>query len=293
MRDRHLKYLLMLPALLLVTGTVLYPLGYAGSISFMDWRLSRSRLPTDFVFFENYTRAFVEDSSFLNSLGVTAIFVAGSAIGAVVLALLIALLLSRQGRGYSIARTVLVLPFAMSPALQGTSFRFFLNPEFGIFDRVLKTIFPFLQGTDWLGESGWAMTWLILTDMWHWAPFLSLMLIGGLLSIPKDTLEAARVDGASAWTSFWTITLPQLAPVLAVACVLKTIFSFKMFDYVYLLTGGGPGESTSTMTYYAFRMGFAAYDMGYASAIAFVLAIILAGVSVVYFRLIFSKSGAA
>ena len=136
------------------------------------------------------------------------------------------------------------------------------------------------------------MTWLILTDMWHWGPFLSLMLIGGLLSIPSDTLEASRVDGASAWTSFWTIVLPQLMPVLAIAFVLKTIFSFKMFDYVYLLTGGGPGESTSTMTYYAFRMGFTAYDMGYASAIAFVLALLLVGVSAVYFRLLFPRGEA-
>lgn len=292
MRDRHLKYLLMMPALLLVTATVIYPLGYAGIISFMDWRLSRSRVPTDFVFLDNFWRAFADDPSFLNSLTVTITFVAGSAGGAVLFGLLIALLLARRGRGYSIARTVLVLPFAMSPALQGTSFRFFLNPEFGIFDAVLDALFPFLAHVDWLGSSGWAMTWLILTDMWHWGPFLSLMLIGGLLSIPSDTLEASRVDGASAWTSFWTIVLPQLMPVLAIAFVLKTIFSFKMFDYVYLLTGGGPGESTSTMTYYAFRMGFTAYDMGYASAIAFVLALLLVGVSAVYFRLLFPRGEA-
>ena len=292
MRDRYLKYALLVPAFLLVTATVLYPLGYAAVISFMDWRLSRSNVPTGFVGLENYTRAFLDDSSFLNSVWVTVVFVAGSAIGAVVVALGIALLLSRQGRGYTIARTVLALPFVMSPALQGTSFRFFLNPEFGIFDYAIKAVLPFMKGTDWLGEPAWALTWLILTDIWHWAPFLSLMLIGGLLSIPRDTIEAAQVDGASSWTAFWTIVLPQMAPILAIACVLKTIFSFKMFDYVYLLTGGGPGESTTTMTFYAYRMGFTAYDMGYASALAFVLAIILVGVSVVYFRLIFPKEEA-
>ena len=292
MRDRYLKYLLILPAFSLVTVTIIYPLGYAGFISFMDWRLSRSRTPTDFVGFENYVRAFFDDSSFINALTVTITFVIGSALGAVIVALLIALLLARQGRGYTIARTVLALPFAMSPALQGTSFRFFLNPEFGIFDRTLKTIFPFLQGIDWLGQSGWAMTWLILTDMWHWSPFLSLMLIGGLLALPRETHEAAMVDGASSWTIFWTVTLPQLMPVLAIACVLKTIFSFKMFEYVYLLTGGGPGEATSTLTFYAYRTGFHAYDMGYASAIAFTLAIMLAGISVIYFRLLFPKEAA-
>ena len=202
MRDRYLKYLLILPAFSLVAVTIIYPLGYAGFISFMDWRLSRSRTPTDFVGLENYLRAFFDDSSFINALSVTFTFVIGSALGAVIVALLIALLLARQGRGYTIARTVLALPFAMSPALQGTSFRFFLNPEFGIFDRTLKTIFPFLQGIDWLGQSGWAMAWLILTDMWHWSPFLSLMLIGGLLALPRETHEAAMVDGASSWTIF-------------------------------------------------------------------------------------------
>ena len=292
MRDKHLKYLLILPAFLLVTATVIYPLGFAGVTSFMDWRLSRSQRPTDFVGLENYLRAFLDDDSFLNSLWVTGVFVAGSAIGAVVVGLLIALLLSRQGRWYTAVRTFLVLPFAMSPALQGSSFRFFLNPEFGIFDKTINFLLPFTESIDWLGESEWALTWLILTDMWHWSPFLSLMLIGGLLSIPKETHESARVDGASSWTIFWTVTLPLLMPVMAVALILKTIFSFKMFDYVFLLTGGGPGESTTTMTYYAFRMGFATYDMGYASAIAFSLAIILVGISFIYFRLLFPKEPA-
>lgn len=290
LRDRHIKFLLILPAFSLVTLTILYPLGYAISISFMDWRLSRSRRPTDFVGLENYIRGFTDDPAFWNALEVTMIFVIGSVVGAVVLALLIALLLARQGRAYTITRSIIALPFAMSPALQGTSFRFFLNPEFGLFDKVIDTIFPFAASIDWLGSSGWSMFWLVLTDMWHWAPFLSLMLIGGLLALPRETLEASAVDGASAWTRFWTITLPLLMPVLAVACVLKAIFSFKMFEYVYLLTGGGPGESTTTMTFYAYRQGFHAYDMGYASAIAVVLAILLVGVSVLYFRLIFPKA---
>ncbi len=289
MRDRHVKFLLILPAFALVTMTILYPLGYAVATSFMDWRLSRSRAPTDMVWLDNYLRAFTDDPAFWNSVQATLIFVVGSVVGAVTLALLIALLLARKGRAYTITRSVIALPFAMSPALQGTSFRFFLNPEFGLFDRVIDTLLPFASGIDWLGSAGWAMTWIILTDMWHWSPFLSLMLIGGLLAIPQETLEASAVDGASAWTRFWTITLPQLMPVLAIACVLKAIFSFKMFEYVYLLTGGGPGEATATLTFYAYRQGFHAYDMGYASSIAVVLAALLVGVSIVYFRLIFPK----
>lgn len=289
MTDRSFKYLFIAPAFLLVSATVLYPLLYAIWTSFREWRLSKSRAPTDFVWFDNYKRAFFDDPAFLQSVGVTFIFIIGSVISAIIVALLIALLLSRQGKIYTITRTIIVLPFAMSPALQGTSFRFFLNQEFGIFDRLIGFVFPFAAEIDWLGDSTWAMIWLILTDTWHWAPFLSLMLIGGLLSIPRDTIEAASVDGASAWTRFWTVILPQLLPVLAIACVLKTIFSFKMFEYVYLLTGGGPGSSTATLTYYAYRQGFHAYDMGYASAIAFVLAILLVGVSVIYFRLLFPK----
>jgi len=293
MRDRVLKYILILPAFTLVTLTILYPLGYAIMISFMDWRLSRSRRPTDFVWLENYIRAFTDDPSFWNALQVTMTFVIGSIVGAVVFALLIALLLARQGKAYTITRSIIALPFAMSPALQGSSFRFFLNPEFGLFDNIIDTLLPFAATIEWLGNGMWGMIWLILTDMWHWAPFLSLMLIGGLLAIPRETLEAASVDGSSSWTRFWTITLPLLMPVLAVACVLKAIFSFKMFEYVYLLTGGGPGESTSTLTFYAYRQGFHAYDMGYASAIAVVLAILLVGVSVLYFRLIFPKDAEA
>ncbi|WP_127115162.1 carbohydrate ABC transporter permease [Shimia sediminis] len=291
MHDRHIKFLLIMPAFALVTLTILYPLGYAVSVSFMDWRLSRSRAPTDFVGLQNYVRAFTDDPSFWNSMQVTIIFVLGSVLGAVFFALLIALLLSRQGTVYSITRSIVALPFAMSPALQGTSFRFFLNPEFGIFDRIIDKLLPFAASIDWLGSGFWAMTWLIITDIWNWAPFLSLMMIAGLLSIPKETLDAAAVDGASSWKRFWTIILPLLAPVLAITCVLKAIFSFKMFEYVYLLTGGGPGEKTSTMTFYAYRQGFVAYDMGYSSAVAVLLAVLLVFVSLVYFRLIFPKDG--
>ena len=205
MTDRGFKYLFIAPAFLLVSATVLYPLLYAIWTSFHEWRLSKSRTPTDFVWFDNYARAFFDDPAFLQSVSVTFIFIVGSVVSAITVALLIALLLSRQGKIYTITRTIIVLPFAMSPALQGTSFRFFLNQEFGIFDRLIGFVFPFAAEIDWLGDRVWAMIWLILTDTWHWAPFLSLMLIGGLLSIPRDTIEAASVDGASAWARFWTV----------------------------------------------------------------------------------------
>lgn len=289
MNEHYLKYLLIMPAFFLVGVTILYPMGYALTVSFMDWRLDQSPRPSEFVGLENYVRALFQDPSYRNSVMVTVKFVAGSAVGSVLVALLLALLLVRPGRIYVGVRSLLVLPFAMSPALQATSFRFFLNPEFGLFDRSIKAVFPYTEGINFLGSPGWAMVWLIIVDIWHWAPFLSLILMGGLLAIPRETHEAARVDGANPWQTLWTITLPQLLPVIVIVTILKIIFSFKMFDYAFMMTGGGPGESTVTMSFLAYRMGFHAYDMGYASAIAFTLAILLFAISRLYYRLLFPK----
>ena len=285
--DRYLKYTLIAPAFFLIALTILYPVGSALRTSVMDWRLSQSTRPTDFVGLDNYSYAFFTDPSFGNAVSATMIFVVGSVVSCVVCSVLIALLFARQGRAYTLARTILVLPFAMSPALQATSFRFFLSPEFGLFDRIIKSVIPALEGVALLSTPALAMMWLVFADVWNWTPFFSLMLIGGLLSIPRETIEAAQVDGAGPWRIFWTITFPLLLPLIAVVAILKTIFSFKMFDYAFLMTGGGPGESTTVLSLYAYRMGFHSYDMGYASAIAFTLALGLLIISAVYYWLFF------
>jgi multiple sugar transport system permease protein len=288
MRDRTFPYVLMAPAFVIVLATTLYPLGYSLATAFREWNLTRMRRPGDFVGLENFTGAF-SNHEFLTSLWVTTVFVTISVVATVVLAMLLALLLRRTGRLHTFTRIILILPFAMSPALIGVSFRFMFNPEFGVLAQGLGAVFPVLKGTAWLADPRYAMGILIVTDVWHWVPYMTFMCLGGLTAVPRETEEAARIDGASSFRIFWEIVLPQMRGVLTVVAILKTIFALKMFDQVVTLTGGGPGTSTETLAYFIFKVGFRWYDMGLASALAWILTAIMMLISIWYVRMLMSE----
>lgn len=288
MRDRSLQYALLVPAFVIVLATTFYPLGYSLATAFRDWDLTQSRRPEGWVGFDNFAHAFTEPH-FLNSLWVTAIFVVTSVVLTVVIAMSLALLLRRKGRLHTFTRVVLILPFAMSPALIGVSYRFMFNPEFGVLSKGLGAIFPGLEGTPWLADPTLAMSILVLTDVWHWAPYMTFMCLGGLASIPRETEEAARIDGASNLRIIFGIILPQMKGVILVTAILKTIFALKMFDQVVTLTGGGPGNSTETLAFFIFHVGFKWFDMGYASALAWILTVIMMMISIWYVRMLLSE----
>lgn len=289
MQDRFLSYALLIPAFVIVLATTIYPLAYSFITSFREWDLTRQRRPGDFVGFDNYVHAIAE-AGFQNSLWVTIIFVITSVVLTLVLAMSLALLLRRKGPLHTFTRIILILPFAMSPALIGVSYRFMFNPEFGVLAVGLGAIFPSLKGTPWLADPDLAMAILVATDVWHWTPYMTFMCLGGLASIPRETEEAARIDGASGFRIIWEIVLPQMKGVLLVTAILKTIFALKMFDQVVTLTGGGPGTSTETLAYFVFNVGFKWYDMGYASALAWILTLIMMLISAWYVRMLLSDN---
>ncbi|WP_426959724.1 carbohydrate ABC transporter permease [Muricoccus radiodurans] len=286
LRDRQLRWLLVLPAFAVIAGTLLYPLASGLWLSFQEWDLARSPAPTGFVGTENYLRALTDDPDLWTSLRVTAVFTALSVVFTLTIAMLLALLLAGPGRLKVSARTLLVIPFAMSPALVGVSWRFLLNPEFGAAAGLLGAAVPSLRGTALLADPTLAMAALVLTDVWHWAPYFMLMFIGALASLPQDTVEAASVDGASAFRAFFEVVLPQLKPVIAIAVLLKTIFSLKVLDQVVMLTAGGPGQATETLSHLIYQTGFRWYDLGYAAALAYLLAALMSVFAALYFRLI-------
>ena len=287
MQGRLLPYCLLVPAFIIVLATTIYPLAYSFITSFRAWDLTESRSPQGFVGFDNYFYA-ASESAFLNSLWVTFIFVIASVTLTVVLAMALALLLRRKGPMHTFTRIILILPFAMSPALIGVSYRFMFNPEFGVLAKGLGAMFPSLQGVPWLADPDLAMGILVLTDVWHWTPYMTFMCLGGLASVPKETQEAARIDGASNLRIIFGIILPQMRGVILVMAVLKTIFALKMFDQVVTLTGGGPGTSTETLAYFIFNVGFRWFDMGYASALAWILTAIMMFISIWYVRMLLS-----
>ena len=280
---------LLAPALLFVAAMALFPLGSALVLSFRQWRLTKSTEPGPFIGLENYVLLFTDDPEFLESLWATFVFVTSDVAATLAVALGAALLLRRAGRVNSLARVLLILPFVMSPALIGISFRFFLNPEFGIAQFLIGQVIPALEGKVWLADRTLAMVAVVASDVWHWAPYMTLVILGGLASIPAETEEAARVDGASEWSVFRDVTLPQLLPVLGIVLVLKTVFALKAFDTIFTLTNGGPGTSTQTLAYFVYHTAFNYYDMGYAAAAAWVLTALLLALSGYYLRLVFRK----
>ena len=290
MRQRALAFGLLAPALAIVAFTTVYPMVSSLRTSFYVLNLSKSLELGRFVGFDNYTDAFNDDPEFWQVMRVTATFVVLDVSLTILAALGLAILLLRQGFGTSILRTLLILPFAMSPALIGISWRFMLNPDYGAFNRTIAAVLPFMRNTDYLASPTMAMGALISADVWHWAPYFTFMLMGGLASIPPETQEAARIDGASNWRVFRDVTLPQLAPVLAVAVILKSVFALKVFDSIVTMTSGGPGRATTTLAYFAYHIGFRDYDFGYAAAVAYVLTAILFVLSLFYMRFAFRRT---
>jgi multiple sugar transport system permease protein len=288
MRSRYTKFVLLTPALLVVLLTTTYPLLNALITSFRDWRLNRGPLPRAWVGFDNYARAFTDDG-FINSVTVTLIFTVLSVTMSLVLGLAIALLLNKPGWRYTAIKSVLFFPFAISPALKGYSWRFMLNPDYGIYSYLIGTLIPPLKNFVWLSTTADSLFWIAISEVWGWAPLMALMFIGALGAISPEINEAANLDGAGRLSTFFHITLPLLAPVLLIVTLLRVISSLKMFDQVVTLTGGGPGRSTQTLNYYVYQIGFRNLDMGYASALAIILVLVLSLFAFGYVRLLMGK----
>ena len=267
----------------------LFPLGYSFILSFREWKLAQSVVPGQWVGVNNYGYLLTDDPDFLEAIRVTVVFVVANVLITLAIALGAALLLKKVGRVNSLARVLLILPFVMSPALIGISFRFFLNGEYGIVHHLIGLAFPSMKDTIWLANSTLSMVAVVAADVWHWAPYMTLVMLGGLASIPKETEEAARIDGASSWAVFRDVTLPQLLPVISIVLVLKTVFALKAFDIIYTLSNGGPGRSTQTLAYFVYETAFNYYDMGYAAAAAYILTAALLVTSGFYLRLVFRK----
>lgn len=276
---RKFRYGMMAPFAAVFAVAIGFPLVYAVYLSFVDKKLTSQR-PSQFVGIDNYTKAF--QGKFVGSLGVTATYVVIAVVAELVLALLIALALQRQRWMKDLTRSVLLIPMFITPIAVALVFRFLLNSQLGVIPNALHKVGI---DHDFFG-SGSALFTLVAIDVWQWTPFLVLLLVAGLESMPKQPLEAARVDGASGLYTLFRVTLPLLSPVLTVAVMLRALDALKVFEYVYATTRGGPGTETETIQYLMYQTGIQFFRLGEASAMAcLVLAFVLAVIVVVYRRM--------
>lgn len=260
--------------LLAVTG---YPIAYVFWLSLEHFSLIEETAA--FAGLDNYAHL-LRDPRFWNSLFNTAYFTAVSVFVELVLGLAIAMLVSRSFSGRGLMRAVILIPWAIPIAVAARMWEWMYNVDYGILNYLLGA------RINWLGDPFWAMHAAIVTDVWKMTPFVALLLLAGLQNIPQDLYRAARVDGASSWIIFWRITLPLLRPLILIVLIFRTIDAFRVFDTIYVLTGGGPGNSTETLSIYAYKVLFQSLQFGYGSTLAVMMFVCVGAITIVYARLL-------
>jgi multiple sugar transport system permease protein len=278
--DLALPYLLLAPSVFIALGVLIYPLWDGIQASTKFYRYGK---PLRDVGLGNYIQLWT-DPEFLNSLLVTAGFVAFAVAIEAVLGLLLALFCAREFRGIRLIRTVLIIPMVITPVVVAIVFRLIYASDAGMITVVSEALGG--QPVQILGQPLTAFAGLIALDVWEWTPLMFLIMLAGLQSLPVEPFEAARVDGAGPWRTFVDHTLPMLRPVIAVAIVLRTIDAFGTFDQVFVLTGGGPGQSTLLLSIFGYNTAFKFQETGYAAALFVTMGLIVLALALAAVRLL-------
>ncbi len=275
-------WLQMSPALIILLLMTIAPAIFLVRKSLTNDSLLNSN--SNFVGLDNY-QSILTDASLLNSARVTATFVGIVVLVEMVAGLFFAQFLHKKSRSNSVAGALLIIPFAVAPAVSAMVFRELLNPNYGWVNYFMGLV-GLPDKIDWLGNSTTAWIALIGLDVWQWTPFVTLILIAGMSSLPAEPLEAAAVDGANSWQIFRHISFRLLAPFIGIALVLRTIQAFKTFDSFLILTGGGPGDSTSPINLEIYRVALQSFRVGYASAMAIILLISISILTPILLRIL-------
>jgi multiple sugar transport system permease protein len=274
--------LLIAPAAVLLVLFQVVPIVIGANASFRDWTLSNPK--KTWVGFEHYISVITDPAFVQVALPNTFLFMFASVTGALVIGLALAVLLNRGFHGQKLVQTVLLLPLMVAPVIAAIMVRWMFNDQFGIVNVILEAIG--LEGQPWMAQRWSAFGVIVLTDIWLWTPWFTLLLLAGLQSLPKEPFEAAAIDGTTPLRVFRYLTLPMLRPVIVVCVVIRSIDAFRTFDIVWTLTGGGPARSTELFSLYAYVDAFLKLDFGRGSAAAIIGGLIILVVGVVLYRLV-------
>jgi multiple sugar transport system permease protein len=263
--------LLLYPGVAVLFVITILPTIYALFLSMQQYNLSKPQ-ERKFVFLSNYVHVFL-DERFWNSFGVTAVFTLVSLAVEMALGLLIAMCLTKKILGKGLVQIFILIPMITTPVVVGLVWKMFYDPQFGTLSYFLGLLG--IPAVDFLGNKSLALLALIIVDIWEWTPYVALILLAGLQTLPVEPYEAARVDGAGPWDLFTQITLPLLRPVFSVALIFRFMDLFKWMDTIYVVTSGGPGIATETMSYYGYTSTFKFLEVGYSAAMSIIMLIII------------------
>lgn len=282
--DRAIAWLFVGPTILLLLAINIFPLLWTINLSFTNFKANRLNRAVEYIGFRNYQRI-LSDSDIWLSMQATAHFLFWTLCLQILLGFTLAWLINKKFRGNDLWTTIIVLPMMLSPAVVGNFWTFLYQPQIGLFNYIIA----FFTGADpssfeMLGSVSLAPWAIIIVDTWMWTPFVMLICLAGLRSIPAYIYEAAEIDRASRLRQFFTITIPMVLPFLMLAVLFRGIENFKMFDLVVQLTGGGPGSTTEMASINLKREAFEKWRTGYSSAFAVILFVTVFGLASIYVK---------
>ena len=282
--DRTIAWLFVAPSIFLLLAVNIFPLIWTIRLSFTNFRVNRPNNAVEWVGLENY-RKILTDPDIWHTMQATAHFLLWTLTLQVLIGFSLAYLINKKFKGNDLWTTIIVLPMMLSPAVVGNFWTFLYQPQIGLFNYVVS----FFTGIDpasfsMIGDVSLAPWSIVIVDTWMWTPFVMLICLAGLRSIPEYIYEAAAIDRATQWRQFWTLTIPMVLPFLMLAVLFRGIENFKMFDLVVQLTGGGPGSTTQLTSIDLKREAFEKWRTGYASAYAVILFVTVFGLASIYVK---------
>jgi multiple sugar transport system permease protein len=287
--DRLIKHrvaiFFVLPAAVILLAITVFPLIYELRLAFMSWELT-TNFPARFVGLQNFGKILFRDSRFWSSMRVTGFLIVFGVGIQLSVGTVLALLLNRLRRPRTLLVSLFLIPVMIAPVVAGFQFRMIYHDQFGPLNYLIEIATGGRwRGFAWIADPKIALAAIMFTDIWQWTPFLMLIVLAGLQSISLELFEAAEVDGANPWQAFWRITLPLLLPVIIIGILIRAMDSFKLFDIIYLVTGGGPGNVTETISFYTYLQGFKFFSLGYTAAMAFIQLIVITVIAKVFINI--------
>jgi multiple sugar transport system permease protein len=261
--EQYFGWLLAAPGMLVILALSVYPLGYSLWVAFVNYDFL---VPGHaFVGWRNFSEV-LADPVAIHAVVVTLVLAGLNVFLEFVLGFALALAMSASFRGRSVLMSLFIVPLFVSPVIVGQFWALLLQKPFGPTDYLLSLLLRHPVEINWLSQFPWNFIALMLADAWQWTPFMFVILLAGLSALPAEPYEAAEMDGASHWQSFVHITLPQMGPMMLLAVTFRLLDAVKLFDTVFMMTGGGPGSSTYTVSFYLYQIGFAQFHLSEATA---------------------------
>lgn len=279
----------ILPSIIVMLLVAFYPIIHGFWLSLHHIDLKHPYYGEPFIGLRNYTDI-LSDGRMWAALGNTVVFTFVSVGIELFLGISFAFVMHHRFKGRGIVRAAVLIPWAIPTVVSAMMWSWIYNDQFGLFNAILTQLGIIDRYITWLGTRGTAMFAIIFAEVWKTTPFMALLLLAGLQMIPEELYEASKVDGANRWTRFWHITFPLLSPILLVALLFRSMDAFRVFDLIFVLTGGGPGNTTETMSVYAYKTLFSHLRFGYGSALAIVTFVSVMIISSIYLVVIINTS---